>query len=250
MTTTASAGFDTWLSRGHIRPMRIFQPSLTDGLPVPAAAYLRHAIAPGTRLPSRVRLRMHGQIKLGKWLPFEAEQTIDAERGFWWEARMAGGLISGHDMLDRGRAETRFRACGIVPLARASGPDVARSAFGRVLGEHAAWMPGNLIPDTGTRWYASSPRQAVALVPAHGTYSRLAVGVDDDGTLREVSLARWGNPSGRAFGWVPFGMRAEAESTFHGFTVTSQGRAGWWYGTYKWSKGEFFRFTIDDLCPF
>jgi len=52
-----------------------------SGLPEAARRYLGHAIAPGTVLASSVRLWMHGQIKLERWLPFVAEQVIrDAKK--------------------------------------------------------------------------------------------------------------------------------------------------------------------------
>ena len=37
--------------------------------------------------------------------------------------------------------------------------------------------------------------------------------------------------------------------TFGGLTVPSAGRIGWFYGTDRWSEGEFFRFQLTDLEP-
>ena len=45
-------------------------------LPAAARLYLEHAIVRGTPLASAVRLRMRGEIKLRRWLPFTAEQVI------------------------------------------------------------------------------------------------------------------------------------------------------------------------------
>jgi hypothetical protein len=47
---------------------RVFGADQVAGLPEAARRYLRHAIAPGARLASAVRLRMHGEIKLRRWL--------------------------------------------------------------------------------------------------------------------------------------------------------------------------------------
>src|ERR1700687_1046242 len=81
------------------------------GLPEAARRYLEHAIAPGTRLASAVRLRMHGEIKLKRWLPFAAEQVIRWDRGMIWRAtvRMHGVTIRGSDRLLAGAGA---RACG------------------------------------------------------------------------------------------------------------------------------------------
>jgi hypothetical protein len=102
---------------GQSSCMRIFRPAHVDDIPVPAAAYLRHAIAPGTWLPSRIRLRMHGHIKVGVWLPFEAEQVIDTELGFQWTASIADGLLRGTDSFDHHQGRTRF---GIGERSRSS----------------------------------------------------------------------------------------------------------------------------------
>jgi hypothetical protein len=206
-------------------------------------------MAEGVRVPGSVRLRMHGHIRLGGWLPFTAEQTIDAERGFQWTARVAGGLFTVRDELDRGHALTRASLGGLVPVMHATGPDVARSALGRFLIERAVWMPGTLLPYSGTSWHVDRDGRAAAMIPEPGGYTRVALGVEPDGRLRDVAMCRWGRDRGR-FGWIPFGMVAEEESTFAGFTIASKGRVGWWYGTPRWPAGEFLRFTVDDYIPF
>src|SRR5439155_96324 len=45
----------------------------TARLPEPARRFLEHAIAPDTPLASE--LRMHGEIKLGRWLPATARRS-------------------------------------------------------------------------------------------------------------------------------------------------------------------------------
>jgi hypothetical protein len=237
---------------------RTFQPSRLH-VPAAAEAFFRHAIAPDARLPVAVRLTMHGHIKIGTWWPFTAEQIIDPQRGFRWTARVAGGVLSGADWLDAGQAHTRFALGGVIPVVRASGPDTTRSAFGRLLAERAIWLPGSLLPSTGTRWHADDDGRLVAVVPNHGVmaavvpeqdwFSAVALDVALDGRVRDLTMPRWGRAAGRP-GWVPFGMVALEEATFGDFTVPTRGRVGWWYGTPRWPAGEFFRFTIDDYEPF
>jgi hypothetical protein len=224
-----------------------FDSSRLDALPMPAVTLLRHAIAPGARLPGRVSLTMHGHIKIvGAWLPFTADQVIELGRGFSWTASIAGGLIRGTDSLSNEQGATRFGVGGRIPLVSANGPDVNLSALGRFVAEQAAWMPGSLLPTAGTHWSVVDANHVVATVPAAGGYTRLHLGVAPDGALRDLTMSRWG-PSHGHFAWMPFGMHADAEATFGDFTVVSQGRVGWWYGTRRWPTGEFFRFVIDDL---
>jgi hypothetical protein len=249
METVAQPRIDPLRRARNTFPTDAFRETDLDGLPAPAAAFLRHAIAPGTPLPTRIRLIMHGQIRVGTWLPFRAEQVIDAERGFWWTARVAGGIIRGRDSFDHGQGETRVGLGGVIPLMSADGPDVTRSALGRMLAERAVWLPGTLLPKGGARWHAPDLEHAVAIVPVAGGYQRLSLGIETDGRLRDLTMARWGRSHGR-YDWIPFGLRAEAEATFGRFTLVSQGQVGWWYGTDKWAAGEFFRFTIDHVHPF
>lgn len=63
-----------------------FDPARSASLPTSAHRYLQHAIADGAPLALAVRLRMHGEIKLGRWLPFTAEQVIRTNRGMVWRA--------------------------------------------------------------------------------------------------------------------------------------------------------------------
>lgn len=240
---------DSWSPPHPELPTEPFTPEGLPALPEPARRYLSHALAPGTPLARRVRLRMHGQIRVGRWLPFRARQVIDADRGFRWQASVAGGLIRGYDQFDAGQGATRFTLLGLIPLVDAGGPDITRSALGRVMAEYAAWLPAALLPGPGVRWDAPDRDHAVVHVASAGASTVLALTLGHDGAVREIGLTRWGNPVGGGFTELPFGMYADAEATFKGVTVPSRGRVGWWYGTDRWPEGEFFRFVVDDLAP-
>ena len=55
------------------------------GLNEPVRRYFSHAISDGAALTSGVRMTMSGRIKVGLWLPFTTEQTVDG-RSFTWRA--------------------------------------------------------------------------------------------------------------------------------------------------------------------
>ena len=80
---------------------RVFERVDVERLPAPARLYMEHAIAPGTPLANAVRLRLRGEIKLRRWLPFTAEQVVHRVRGFIWRAsaQMNGLAIRGFDRL-------------------------------------------------------------------------------------------------------------------------------------------------------
>ncbi|MEM9905448.1 MAG: DUF6544 family protein [Cyanobacteria bacterium P01_D01_bin.44] len=127
----------------------VFQPDLMVGLPEPAKRYLEHAITPGTQLASAVRLRMHGEIKLKQWYPFQAEQVICWQRGMIWQATawMKGLPIRGWDRLVEGKGAIQRKLLGLIPVVTASGPDITRSTIGRILGEYI-WLPSALCSVT------------------------------------------------------------------------------------------------------
>ena len=57
-------------------PRGLFGDHAIAALPPAARRYLRHAIDEDAPLATAVRLRMHGEIKLKGWVPFEAEQVL------------------------------------------------------------------------------------------------------------------------------------------------------------------------------
>ena len=54
----------------------VFDPSSCEDLAEPVRRFLRAAIADGTELLPGARLQMRGSIRLGRWLPFRAEQLL------------------------------------------------------------------------------------------------------------------------------------------------------------------------------
>ncbi len=237
---------ELWESSPH--GDRSFQADDASHLPEPAQQYLKHAIAAGTRLARAVRLRMHGEIKLQRWFPFKAEQVIAWGRGFIWSAtvRMYGMPVRGSDRLVDGDGAMRWRLLGLIPVMSASGPDITRSAAGRVAGE-SMWLPSVLCSDE-VSWSAPDPYHLRATFTAHGETTELDLSVDGGGALTSIKYPRWGNPGDSEFRYVDFGALVEGESTFGSYTIPSRLRAGWYFGSDRFeSKGEFFRATIDDV---
>ncbi len=226
---------------------RAFQPDRLSALPEPARRYLEHAIARGTRLASAVRLRMHGEIKLGRWLPFAADQVICWTRGMIWRAstRLHGLPIRGSDRIVDGAGAMRWTLFGIFPVMIASGPDITRSAAGRLAAE-TVWLPSILCgPDV--TWTAPDSSHARAGFTVQGHRAALDLTIDTRGRLEALRFQRWGNPDDTAFREIPFGGVVDAEGAFGSYTIPSRLRIGWHFGTARFeSDGEFFRATIDE----
>jgi hypothetical protein len=224
-------------------PAAAFADAELDGLPDPVRRYLRAAIAPGTPLATAARLRMRGQIRLGRWVPFRAEELLAPHHGFHWAAR-AAGMVGGSDRYAGGQGQMRWRLLGLVPVMRAGGADLSRSAAGRVAGE-AMWVPTALLPRFGVDWSAADDHHLTARwrIDTHDVALELVI--DDQGRLREGVFQRWGDPDRTgSFGLHPCGGEVTAHATFGGVSVPAAGRAGWFYGTDRWADGEFFRYRL------
>ena len=139
----------------------------------------------------------------------------------------------------------QFALAGLVPVVRAAGPDIARSAAGRLAAETAVWAPQALLPASGAIWRPLDENRAVVTRSLDGEATDVTVTVDDDGILRDVHVMRWGDPDGR-FGAHPFGGTVTQTAVFNAITIASAGTAGWWFGTDRQAEGEFFRYRIRD----
>jgi len=220
-----------------------FDQAMMASLPEAAQRWLVHAIPARTPLWPAVQLSMHGHIKLGSWRPFTATQILAPPHGYIWAAtaRLAGLPVSGYDRLSSGTGQMSWRLLHLIPVVSASGPDVTRSACGRLAGEIA------LLPTAfrGAAWAAGADADTVTATWRFGHGTETArLRVDAEGRLTAVVVDRWGNPGGGPFGRCPFGVSVAAESDFGGITIPSQFRAGWWWGTPRQRDGEFFRAEI------
>jgi hypothetical protein len=238
------------VQRSLLRPSgsAVFSEADLDGLPDPVRGYLRAAIAPGTALATAARVRMRGQIKLGRWLPFQAEELLAPHHGFYWAAR-AAGVIGGFDRYAGGQGEMRWRLLGLVPVMRGDGPDLSRSAAGRVVGE-AIWLPTALLPRFGVDWSATDEHHLTARWRIDDTPAELHLEVDTAGRLRSGVFERWGDPDNTGtYGLHPCGGEVTDYATLGGVSIPSAGCAGWFYGTDRWPQGEFFRYEITSVEP-
>jgi len=224
-----------------------FEPTMVADLPDPARRYFLHSIRPGTPLAQSVRLTMIGEMRLGPrqpWLWLHARQVLAPPAGFVWEASAGRGLIrfTGADAYANGQGRVAFRLWDLVPVARASGPDVSRAARGRLAIE-SIWQPASLLPRRGVTWTPIDDRTAQATVTVDGERIPLRLTIAQDGSLQSVAMDRWGNLTvdGR-YALIPFGADILAERTFGGYTVPAHVGVSWWHGTDN--RFEFFRAEI------
>ncbi len=137
-------------------PGRRFTPDLLAGLDEPVRRCFRHAIRDGAALPNGVRMAMSGRIKVGLWLPFIAEQTVDG-RSFTWRARVGRGPVTPLRVTDRyadAAGSTEGRLLARLSLFRAHDGNTAWSAATRAAIESVVFAPPSVLPDRGVTWRA------------------------------------------------------------------------------------------------
>jgi hypothetical protein len=222
-----------------------FDAAMLLGLPEPARRWLTHAITPGTPLWGSVEVAMHGEIRLGAWRRFTAAQVVAPPDGYIWAAKASffGLPVVGYDRLSSGTAQMRWRLLGLLPVMSAEGPDVVRSAAGRLAIEFM------LVPTAfrAATWrLGERPDTAVATWRIGTEEIDVEMRVAPDGRLLGALVHRWGNPAGGPFSYFPFGAAVVAERTFAGVTIPSTVRVGWWWGAERQDEGEFFHAAITD----
>jgi hypothetical protein len=225
------------LAAGADESPAAFTPAMIAELPEPARRWLTHAIEPGTPLAEAVTLTMEGEIKIGSWRRFTATQVLAPPRGFIWAARtrVAGLPVTGFDRYSDGAGEMRWRLAGLVPVQSGTGPDITRSAAGRLAAEGTVLLPTAFRHAAWAADPASDGAIATWRIGEHTEQVRLQLG--GDGRLRRLTMQRWGAPDGQPAGRHLFAVDVEAEATFAGVTIPALLRAGW-------GDAEFFRAQI------
>ena len=221
-------------------PRLTFESLALESIPPIAKTYLSHAIALGTPLASAVRLTMTGEIKLKKWMPFTANQVVRADCGFVWCARVKNGpvFITGFDQFIDGVGQMQWKLLGLIPIMTGSGPDITRSAGDRYSIERIL-LPSSCCRPTSA-WKVDGDHLSIK----EPGMTKVELGLNPSGRVESVSMLRWGNPDSGVFELNPFGGHVDAEETWEGYTIPSQFRIGWHFGSDQFDTGEFFRATI------
>jgi hypothetical protein len=133
---------------------------------------------------------------------------------------------------------------GLLPVVDATGPDLSRSAVGRLVGEYM-WLPSAWLPQAGATIEPMDDGRFVVTTTVGGETTRVTLTVDELGRLTDGRFQRYGDQTpDKRHQYLPFGGPYDpaAERTFGGYTIPAQVRAGWWYGTPDYR--ETFRFDL------
>lgn len=219
----------------------VFSTAMVASLPEPAQRYFTFMIAPGTPLRTIAEIQMTGHISLGskeapRYRPMQARQILAPPYGLVWQLRT--GFLAGSDGALPDASWTRFWLFGLFPVARASGPDHHRSAFGRVVAEAAFWAPASLLPGPRVRWEPVDEHSARAIVTCGELSQAVVVTVDESGMPTRVVIQRWSNENPeKVFREQPFGGYLADFRQFDGYTLPTRVEGGNLIGT-----SEYFPF--------
>jgi hypothetical protein len=230
-------------------PVRGFSSEMLAGLDEPVRRYFSHALNEGAPLINGVRVAMSGRIKVGLWLPFTAEQTVDG-RSFEWRARVGRGPLTPLRVTDRyadAAGRTEGRLLERFTLFHAEDVNTARSAATRAAIESVVFAPPSVLPSRGVTWRAETDNVIVACFDLPPERPEVRLCIDEHGAIRTVSALRWGNAGEKTFQYIPFGGDVHAERRFGDLLLPSILSVGWWFDTPRYAA--FFRAEIDAVTP-
>lgn len=217
------------LSNPPVAEIKRFDPASVEGLPDPARRFLIRAITPGTALAGSVTFTMEGTIVLDPSrppLPMTGEQVLAPPYGFVWSARTHGGMmrIRGFDRFGRGEGEMRWKLFGLLPVMRARGEDVTRSAAARLAME-AVLLPSSLVPGGAARWEPVDDAHARFVFTIAGETVSTTLEVDPEGRPVRAWADRWNEGK-----YERFEVQLSGELVAGGYHLPRTVVAGWRLG--------------------
>jgi hypothetical protein len=228
-----------------------FDPGMVEGLPEPARRFLLHAIEEGTPLARSVEVSMEGTLVLDperEPLPMRAIQVLSPPDGFVWSARTMGGLmrIRGYDRYSNGEGEMRWKLLGFIPVMRATGPDVTRSAAARMAME-GVMVPSWLVPrdsrdesESAVRWEEVDDDHARFVVNVGGERVATTIRVDVEGRPLRAWADRWNEGK-----YERFQVEFNGEFQAGGYRIPADIEAGWRLGDPD--EFRFFRARLTEV---
>jgi len=237
-----------------------FSPAQLDGLPAPAARYLRTVLRDGQPVPRHVRIDWSGEFNMGKpgadkWLPFTATQDfVPAAPGFVWDARIrkAGLAVHVRDGFVDGEGSMLGKVFGLATVVDKQGGNAfAVAALQRYLGE-ALWLPAALLPGHGVQWQALDETRAKATIAGGGATAALEFRFGADGLVESVYAESRTYDDGKSPpSQHPWQARVLSYGQVDGVTVPVDAVVEWLLptGAYAYWRGRPLRIVCDDAAP-
>lgn len=216
-------------------------------LPEPVRRYLVLSGAAGSAYPREYRARFLGRLRNGPdapWMPVEIEQvsfTDPPARFFFLRATMKGLPVIGLHRLVDGHATMDIRLLGLIPVMRASGPEMDRAESVTLLNDMAVLAPPTLL-DGAITWGPIAGDSVAATFRHAGQTVHATLVFGADGRLRDfVSDDRLAaSPDGRSFTAMRWTTPVRDYVAFGRHELASRGAARWHapHGAYDYAQFE------------
>jgi hypothetical protein len=173
-----------------------------EGVPEPAARYLRRSLPTRQPPPGIARIGHEGEFRMGEsWKPFRSTEVIAVAPGFLWDARIrVAPLVDVYvrDSYIGGTGSMQAAIAALVPVVnQRGGAALNEGALQRYLAE-AIWLPAALLPRHGVRWEAIDSARARATLVHGPTSVSLEFTFNDAGEIvRSFTPARMREVGGR-----------------------------------------------------
>ncbi len=215
---------------------------------------LRTYLFPGGEAAARsirgINAVQRGEIRsspAARWVPFAAEEFVDATRsGFCWEARMRGGLLGSvavTDAYEDGRGRLVVRK-GPIQILKITGPEADKGELQRYLG-YAGYCPPIVLNHPSLEWLAIGPRTLLVRDRMDSTGATVEMDLDEQG-VPLVSRALRHMTVGRKTIETPWSARGSDAQEREGMRVWTRMEAAWHLpeGAYTYIRIELTSLTI------
>jgi hypothetical protein len=206
-----------------------------DGLPPPAARYLRLVLRNGQPMIAAVRMRHSGSFNMSetddRWIPFTSDQRVIAQRpGFDWDARLRmfpGLSVRVHDAYVAGEGILHASVLGLFAVSDQRGTRaMAEGELMRFLAE-APWYPTRLLPGQGLQWASVGERSADATLQDGPVSVTLRFAFNDEGLLDTSRSESRGRTVGSEIVPTPWQGRFWDYAERGGMRVPLEGEVAW-----------------------
>ncbi len=226
-------------------PTDIDRMELLKSYPEPVSRFLRFHLPDGIPDTPFSITPMKGIIKLVNWAQFRSVLYANPIKGFLWEATVKMGIlpVKGFDYFLENQGAMQWSLFNFIPVNKAEGPDVTRSAEGRAMLE-GLFTP-HLLIHPKVKWDVISENEITATWKIYQEEKAVHIIIGEDGSLKQAFVQRWGNPGdSKTWEYLTFGINIEKEIKRKGIIIPAKGNAGWWFGQKEYDDGEFFRFEV------
>ncbi|QQD18379.1 hypothetical protein I6N98_00430 [Spongiibacter nanhainus] len=196
---------------------------------------------------STIRLQQQGQIRMGPdkpWLPFSAEQHISAKAvEFEWRARVKQAPLFWIKVVDAyqgGHGKLAASIWGVIPVAKARGPELDRGEIQRYLAE-LPWCPSALMSNPSLQFVERNDDTVRVWVGDKDTYVDLIF--DEHGDL----VSTYSDTRVRdGVGCQPWRGRFTDYQEIGGLRVPRRANVMWQTpdGPFEYWRGEISKLTV------